>query len=325
MTEVSTAGFKVLHEKPTPKLCIPWAAEVSVFAAEGPDYPSRDVVQGSIDGQTWGSKKLDLGNVTETWRIIKTWKYLPRECVSLTASVKEIAEKFQLTNVQTPGAALPWMTNPSYQGTVIAAPLQRVSAQLRGKATHRRKTTPSPCKLPQSLQKYPSSNPKIRNSPQPSQEGDQHALALLLPPSYRQERGTKSRWGVFPPREQKAANIIYWTVLWTSGCCVTSELSDIRPEAACIAKSNRSCCGDFFAPAKPPFSLWRLPVKLSPQTVLPAAWPGTVQRLEQNTQISSVTPLAFDLYCSPTAGRELSLETRLVACQGRGAAGRAGL
>lgn len=56
MMEISTAGFKVLHEKPTPKLCIPWAAEVSVFAAERPDYPSWDVVQGSIDGQTWGSK-----------------------------------------------------------------------------------------------------------------------------------------------------------------------------------------------------------------------------------------------------------------------------
>ena len=55
MTEVSTVGFKALHEKPTPKLCIPWAAAVNVFAAEGPNYPCWDVVQGRVDSWTWGS------------------------------------------------------------------------------------------------------------------------------------------------------------------------------------------------------------------------------------------------------------------------------
>lgn len=35
VTEVSTVGFEVLHEKPSPKLCIPQAADANI----GPNYP----------------------------------------------------------------------------------------------------------------------------------------------------------------------------------------------------------------------------------------------------------------------------------------------
>lgn len=142
-------------------------------------------------------QKLDLRNVTEAWRIVKTWKYLLRECVSLNVPVKKIAEKFQLTNVQAPGAALRWMTSPSQQGTVIAVPLWTETSPLRGKAIYKRKTPPSPRKLPHFLQKYPSSNPKIRNKPQASQEVKQDALVLLLPPNCHQERGNKTHLGSF--------------------------------------------------------------------------------------------------------------------------------
>lgn len=166
-TEVSTMGVKVLPEKPTPELCIPWAAEVNAFTAEG--RRAKLSLLGHGPGQCRCSnlrlQQLDLGNVTETWRIVKTWKYLLRECVSLTAPVKEIAEKYQLTNIRTAGAALPQMTNPSHWGMVIAAPLQTVSSPLRGKAIRRRQTTPSPCKLPHFLRKYPSSNPKNQEQP----------------------------------------------------------------------------------------------------------------------------------------------------------------
>lgn len=48
--EVSIVSFKVWQEKPTPKLCIPWAAVVNSFAAAGPRYPCWDMVQGSVDG-----------------------------------------------------------------------------------------------------------------------------------------------------------------------------------------------------------------------------------------------------------------------------------
>lgn len=149
-------------------------------------------------------QKLDLGNVTEAWRIVKTWKYLLRECVSLNASVKKIAEKFQLTNIQAPGAALQWMTSPSQQGTVIAVPLWTEPPLLRGKAIHKRKTPPSPRKLPRFLQKYPSSNPKIRNRPQASQDVKQDALVLLLPPSCHQERRKQTPpWDFFHPESRR--------------------------------------------------------------------------------------------------------------------------
>lgn len=39
VTEVSTVSFEVSHEKPTPKLCMPWAAEANTVPAEGPNYP----------------------------------------------------------------------------------------------------------------------------------------------------------------------------------------------------------------------------------------------------------------------------------------------
>lgn len=128
--------------------------EVNVFTAEGwrAKLPLLGYCPGWCRGLNLRLQQLDLGNVTEAWRIIKKWKYLPRECVSLAAPVKEIAEKFQLTNMHTPGAALPQMTNPSHRGRVIAVPLQTASSLLWGKATCRRKPTPSPCKMPCSLQ-----------------------------------------------------------------------------------------------------------------------------------------------------------------------------
>jgi len=120
-----------------------------------------------------------------------------------SAPVKEIAEKFQLTNIHTPRAALPQTTNPSHRGTAIAAPLQTAFSPLRGKAICRKQPTPSPCKLPRSLQKYRSTNPQIRNSPQPSQEGEQHALALRLPTHCHQERRANLLEEFFLPESRR--------------------------------------------------------------------------------------------------------------------------
>lgn len=41
------------------------------------------------------------------------------------------------------------------------------------------------------------------------------------------------------------------SVPWTSGCCATSEMSEMGPEGVCIAESNCSRRGDFIAHAKP--------------------------------------------------------------------------
>lgn len=51
--------------------------------------------------------------------------------MSLNAPIKEIADKFQLTNTHTPGEELPWVVpNPSHWGAVIAAPLQTAASSL---------------------------------------------------------------------------------------------------------------------------------------------------------------------------------------------------
>lgn len=102
-----------------------------------------------------------------------------------------------------------------------------------GQSIHRRQTTPRPCKLPHFLQKYPSSNPQIRNNPH---RKETPPLALRLPPGCHQARRTgernQSSTRSFPIQRAEGSNI-YWTVLWTSGCCVTSEWSEIS-QGECV-------------------------------------------------------------------------------------------
>lgn len=147
-------------------------------------------------------QQLGLGNVTEAWRIMKTWKYLPREGMSLNAPVKEIADRFQLTSTHPQGQQDPgWQTHHTGEQWLLHP--SKLWLHPWGQSIHRRRTSPRPCKLPHFLQKYPSSNPQIRNIPH---RKEPPALALRLPPRCHQERGTRERnQGTFPSREQKAA------------------------------------------------------------------------------------------------------------------------
>lgn len=140
--------IKVLHQKPTPQTlpamrcrsqCIRcWRVKPSLLG-HGP---------GQCRWLNLSLQHLDLGNVTEMWRIVKTWKYWRNVCHSLLLSGK-IQKNFSWQTYPIPGAALPWMTNPSHWGTVIAAPLKTGLSLLWGNAMCRRQTT-------QSMQKYSS-------------------------------------------------------------------------------------------------------------------------------------------------------------------------
>lgn len=93
--------------------------------------------------------------------------------------------------------------------------------------------------------------PKSGIGLRPPRRWNKMLLSFSSHPVATRREETNPALGVFPSREQKAADIIYWIILWTSGYCVTSELSEMSPEGAGIAKGNGSCCGDFLAYTKP--------------------------------------------------------------------------
>lgn len=122
---------------------------------------------------------------------------------------------------------------PITVGAVIAAPLQTTASLLGGRAL-RRQTTPRPCKLPHFLQKYPSSKPQIRNNPhRKGTPCSWPSPPTQVPPGERNQSFSRN----FPIQRAENSNNSP-TVLWTPGCCVTSEGSEISPEGVCVAKNN---------------------------------------------------------------------------------------
>lgn len=129
--------------------------------------------------------------------------------MSLNTPVKKITEKFQLTNTHTPGAALPWVTNPSQQGAVIAAPLQTAASPLRGRAFIGDKQPPGHANCHTSskntLPQIPKSEITLTGKKHPLLPFASHPVATRRE---ELERGTKAPQGAFLSREQKAATFI---------------------------------------------------------------------------------------------------------------------
>lgn len=86
-------------------------------------------------------------------------------------------------------------------------------------------------------------NPKERNSPPLARRGTTCSYPSSPTQLLSRERN-QNHHGIFPSREYKTANTIYWTVFWTSGCYVTSEWNKMGSEGVCIARSNHNHHGN---------------------------------------------------------------------------------
>lgn len=155
VTKVSIVGFKVLHEKPTPKLCIPWAAEVNIIAAEGPNYPCWHLVQ-MIEPE---APTTGLGKCHRSLKNNKTTEISPEGMHVTQRSRQRNCRKISTDKHIHPRSSITQDDKPITPGSSDCCTPSNFGLTAPGQSIHRRQTTPRPCKLPHFLQKYPSSTP----------------------------------------------------------------------------------------------------------------------------------------------------------------------
>lgn len=139
-------------------------------------------------------------------------------------------------HTHTPGAAVPWVPNPSHWGAVIAAPLQTAASLLRGRASTGDKQAPGHANCHTSCK---NTLPQIPKSAIALTGKEHPVLALPSHPDATRreelERGTKALQGTFSSREQKAATFLEQC----SGLLgVVSPLNGVKSAQGDFAKSN---------------------------------------------------------------------------------------